>query len=213
MFLGKVTSEYNHHETVHRTKDMIMRKWTTLTCDCNKFVAIVDENAWLSGEHDSTWQARCYKTFVQLCGSQFVHYDAWNVLKDHYKWRGVKPVRPRRRVHTTEDLEEPNELFRDDTIPRPPRKPRPSKSQRSDSSKSVGSSSTGKDPKAFKEMVQEELERYKNGFYRNVKKIEEIKFLNFSTEGMRPEDEANFERLKDEIREKHFPSPQHVVSP
>ncbi|GJR21345.1 hypothetical protein Tco_0969872 [Tanacetum coccineum] len=78
-FWGKVTSEYNHHATVQRTKDMITGKWTTLTRDCNKFVAIVDENARLSGENDSTWQARCYKTFVQLWGSPFVHYDAWDV--------------------------------------------------------------------------------------------------------------------------------------
>ncbi|GJY83191.1 hypothetical protein Tco_0496567 [Tanacetum coccineum] len=125
---GKVTSEYNHHATVQRTKDMITGKWTTLTRVCNKFAVIVDKNARLSGENDSTWQARCYKTFFQLWGSPFVHYDTWDVLKDHHKWRGVKVVKPGRRVRTTEDLEEPNELFRDDTIPRPPGKPRPSKS-------------------------------------------------------------------------------------
>ncbi|GKG24282.1 RNA-directed DNA polymerase, eukaryota, reverse transcriptase zinc-binding domain protein [Tanacetum coccineum] len=32
-FWGKVTSEYNHHTTVQRTKDMIRGKWTTLTRD------------------------------------------------------------------------------------------------------------------------------------------------------------------------------------
>ncbi|GKB59837.1 hypothetical protein Tco_0916023 [Tanacetum coccineum] len=54
--------------------------------------------------------------------------NAQDVLKDHHKWCGVKVVKPGRRVRTTKDLEEPNELFRDDTIPRPPGKPRPSKS-------------------------------------------------------------------------------------
>ncbi|GJZ88894.1 hypothetical protein Tco_0660676 [Tanacetum coccineum] len=144
-------------QPVQRTKDMITGKWKILTRDCNKFAPIVDKNAQLSGENDSTWQARCYTTFIQLCVSPFVHYDTWDVLKDHRKWRGVKAVRPERRVRTTEDLEEPNELVLDDTIPPPLGKPRPSKSQRSDSSRSAGSSSTRKGPEAFKKMVQEEL--------------------------------------------------------
>ncbi|GJT49697.1 hypothetical protein Tco_0975854 [Tanacetum coccineum] len=87
-------------------------------------------------------------------------------VENHHKWRGVKAVVPGRRVRTAEDIEEPNELFRGDAIPRPPGKPRPSKIQKSDSSRSAGSASTG--GQAFKEMVQEELliEREKNGFYR-----------------------------------------------
>ncbi|GKF09419.1 hypothetical protein Tco_0043643, partial [Tanacetum coccineum] len=51
----------------------------------------------------------------------------WDVLKNHHKWRGVKAVVPGRRVRTAEDIEEPNELFRGDTIPHPPGKPMPSK--------------------------------------------------------------------------------------
>ncbi|GJT35648.1 hypothetical protein Tco_0926067 [Tanacetum coccineum] len=111
---------------------MITRKWTTLTRDCNKSVAIVDEHGRLSGENDSTWLARCYKTFAELGA-----------------------IVPERRVRTAEDFEEPNELCRGDTVPRPPGKPRPSKSKKLDSSRSTRSSSTGGE--AFKEMVQEEL--------------------------------------------------------
>ncbi|GJU33008.1 hypothetical protein Tco_1176597 [Tanacetum coccineum] len=80
-----VTSEYNRQATVQRTKDMITGKWTTLTCDCNKFARIVKEHARLSGENDSTWLVLCYKTSVR----------------------------------TAEDIKEPDELFRGDTIPRP----------------------------------------------------------------------------------------------
>ncbi|GJY16300.1 hypothetical protein Tco_0386722 [Tanacetum coccineum] len=160
-------SEYNRQATVQRTKDMITGKWTTLTRDCNKFAGIVEEHARLS---------------------------AWDVLKNHHKWRGVKAVVPGRRVRTAEDIEEPNELFRGDTIPRPPGKPRPTKSQKSDSSRSAGSSSTGGE--AFKEMVQEEL-RIKRQFFFDIldiqKKFEELKFLNFNTEGMSPKDAANIE--------------------
>ncbi|GKF35087.1 hypothetical protein Tco_0108287, partial [Tanacetum coccineum] len=129
-------------------------------------------------------------------------------VENHHKWRGVKAVVPGRRVRTAEDIEEPNELFRGDAIPRPPGKPRPSKIQKSDSSRSAGSASTG--GQAFKEMVQEELliEREKNGFYRYTNKnFAELKFLNFSTDGMKPKDAANIERLKDEIRAKYSPQP------
>ncbi|GJW40799.1 heteroglycan glucosidase 1 [Tanacetum coccineum] len=109
----------------------------------------------MSGENDSTWLARCYKTFFENYGFAFVHYEAWDVLKNHHKWRGIKAVVPGRRVRTAEYIEKSNELFRGDTIPRPPGKPRPSKSQESDSSRSTGSSSMGGED--FKEMVQEEL--------------------------------------------------------
>nr|GEY88145.1 hypothetical protein [Tanacetum cinerariifolium] len=156
-FWGIVSSGYNHYATVQCTNDMITGKWTTLTRACSKFTAIVEKNARLSGENDSTWQAHSYKAYVQIRGSPFVHYNAWDFLKDHHKWGSVKAVRLERCVRTAEYLEELNELFRDDTIPRPPGKPMPSKSQRSDSSRPTRSSSTGKGPEAFKEMVQEEL--------------------------------------------------------
>ncbi|GKC07043.1 hypothetical protein Tco_0998653, partial [Tanacetum coccineum] len=112
-------------------------------------------------------------------------------------------VVPGRRVRTAEDIEDTNELFRDDTIPRHPGKPKPTKSLKSDSSKSAGSSSTGKE--AFKNMIQEELRQEKCskiGAYRHARKFEELKFLNFRVEGMTPEDAANIEKLKDEIRAK-----------
>ncbi|GKD77843.1 hypothetical protein Tco_1340464 [Tanacetum coccineum] len=108
---------------------MVTRKLTTFTRDCNKFAAIVDEHALLSGENDSTWLARCYRRFSETWVFAFIHYEAWDVLKNHHKWHGVKAVVPERCVRTVEDIEEPNELFRGVTIPRPPCKPRPSKSQ------------------------------------------------------------------------------------
>nr|GEW17680.1 hypothetical protein [Tanacetum cinerariifolium] len=79
---------------------MVMGKWTTLTRDCNKFTAIVDKHSWLSGENDSTWLARCYKTFAETWGFAIIHYEAWNVLKNHHIWRGVKAVVPERRIHS-----------------------------------------------------------------------------------------------------------------
>ncbi|GJY11502.1 probable phospholipase A2 homolog 1 [Tanacetum coccineum] len=119
---------------------MVTEKWTTLTRDCNKFARIVEENVRLSGENDSTWLARCYKT----------------------------------RVGTAEDIEESNELFRGDTIPRPPGKPRPTKSQ----------NPTRPDPRDH--LRREEMLSRK------------------CTEEMRPEDAANIEKLKDDIRAKYF---------
>ncbi|GJW11395.1 hypothetical protein Tco_1577222 [Tanacetum coccineum] len=113
---------------------MIAGNWTILIHDCNKFVGIVEEHARLSGENDSTWLARCYKTFFENYRFAFVHYEAWDVLKNHRKWRGVKVVVLGRRIRTAEDIEEPNEQFRGDTIPRLPGKLRPTKSQNSDSS-------------------------------------------------------------------------------
>ncbi|GJY90380.1 hypothetical protein Tco_0505576 [Tanacetum coccineum] len=62
-FQGKVVSEYNDQATIQRTKDMITGKWTTLSRDCNKFVAIVDGHAQLSGENDSPWLVRCRDVF------------------------------------------------------------------------------------------------------------------------------------------------------
>ncbi|GJS44208.1 RNA-directed DNA polymerase, eukaryota, reverse transcriptase zinc-binding domain protein [Tanacetum coccineum] len=64
----------------------------------------------------------------------FIHYEVWDVLKNHRKWRGVKVVVLGRRIRTAEDIEEPNEQFRGDTIPHLPSKLRPTKSQKSDSS-------------------------------------------------------------------------------
>ncbi|GKC63557.1 hypothetical protein Tco_1096155 [Tanacetum coccineum] len=127
---------------------MITGKWTTLTRDCNKFVAIFDEHARLGGENDSTWLDRYYKTFAENWGFAFVHYEVWDVLKNHHKRRGVKAVVSERRVRTVEDIEEPNELFQGDTIPHQPGKTMPSKIQRSDSSRSARSSSTRRE--AFK---------------------------------------------------------------
>ncbi|GJU59292.1 hypothetical protein Tco_1237058 [Tanacetum coccineum] len=106
-FLGLVTSEYSRHASLKRTKDMITGKGTTLTRDCNKFVGVVEEHARV------------------------------DVLKEHHKWRDVKAVVPGIHVRTAEDIEELNELFRDDTIPHPLGKPRPRKSQKSDSSESA----------------------------------------------------------------------------
>ncbi|GJR34653.1 hypothetical protein Tco_1210337 [Tanacetum coccineum] len=148
---------------------MITVKWTTLTHDCNKFAGIVEEHARLNGENDLTWLARCYKSFENYFYA-FTHYEALEVLKNHHKWRGVKAFAPGRRVRTAEDIEEPNELFRGHTIPRPPDKPRPNKSLKCDSSRSTRSSSTGGD--AFKEMVQEELriKREKNWIFSMHKK-------------------------------------------
>ncbi|GJS19659.1 RNA-directed DNA polymerase, eukaryota, reverse transcriptase zinc-binding domain protein [Tanacetum coccineum] len=76
-----------------------------------KITRIVEEHARLSGENDSMWLARCYKTFAENYLYAFTHYEAWDVLKNHHKWRGVKVVVPGRRVRTVEDIEEPNELF------------------------------------------------------------------------------------------------------
>nr|GEV81347.1 reverse transcriptase domain-containing protein [Tanacetum cinerariifolium] len=71
---------------------------------------VVKEHAWLSGENDSTSLARCYKTFSENYLYAFTHYEAWDVLKNHYKWCGVKAVVPKRHVRTAEDIEEPDEL-------------------------------------------------------------------------------------------------------
>ncbi|GJV92492.1 hypothetical protein Tco_1540305 [Tanacetum coccineum] len=111
-----------------------------------------------------------------------------------------------RHVCVAEDIKEPNELFRDDTLPRPPGKPMHSKSQKFDSSKSAGSSSTGKE--AFKDIVQEKLrtERAKKFDFIDTKKIRGIKVSYFSAEGMKPKNAANIEKLKDEIRAKYFGS-------
>ncbi|GJU03833.1 hypothetical protein Tco_1114171 [Tanacetum coccineum] len=157
-----------------------------------KFVAIVDENARLSGENDSTWQARY-----------------------HHKWHGVKAVRPGRHVRTAEDLKEPNELFRDDTISRPPasqglaRVKYPIRLDRRDHLQRE------KVPKFSGKWSKKGcgLNVKKMDFIETQKKFEELKFLNFSTDGMRPEDAAKVERLKDEIRAKHFPPLQHAASP
>ncbi|GJV41674.1 hypothetical protein Tco_1420114 [Tanacetum coccineum] len=77
---------------------MVTGKWTTLTRNCNKFVAIVDAHARLSGENDSMWLARCYKTFAKTWGFAFIHYEAWDVLKNQHKWRGVKADVPKKHV-------------------------------------------------------------------------------------------------------------------
>ena len=50
----------------------------------------------------------------------FVHYEALRILKDHHKWRSTKSVVPGRRVRMIDGIKELNELFWDDTIPRPP---------------------------------------------------------------------------------------------
>ncbi|GJV08605.1 hypothetical protein Tco_1346261 [Tanacetum coccineum] len=82
------------------------------------------------------------RTFAKTWGFAFIHYEAWDVLKNHHKWSGVKADVPKKHVRIAEDIEESNELFQDDTISRPYGKPRPSKSQKSNSSRSAGSSST-----------------------------------------------------------------------
>ncbi|GJR61227.1 hypothetical protein Tco_1503389 [Tanacetum coccineum] len=71
---------------------MITGKWTTFARDCNNFARIVEEHARLS---------------------------AWDVLKNHHKRRGVKAIILGRSVRTADDIEEPDELFRGDTITRP----------------------------------------------------------------------------------------------
>ncbi|GJW34559.1 probable trehalase [Tanacetum coccineum] len=52
-----------------------------------------------------------------------------------------------------EDIEDPNELFHDDTIPHPPGKQMPTKSQKSDSSKSARSSSTVLDYESLRKCI------------------------------------------------------------
>ncbi|PWA69252.1 hypothetical protein CTI12_AA296500 [Artemisia annua] len=133
---------------------MMTGKWTTLQGACNKFAGVVEENERLSGENDSKHLNRCYTIFKELWGYAFTHHEAWEVLNDHSKWRGVKTVKPERRVQGLDDIEEPNELFQDDAIPRPPGKPRPSKNAKSDSTHSAASSSSRE---AFKEMIQKKL--------------------------------------------------------
>ncbi|GJX24170.1 hypothetical protein Tco_0228615 [Tanacetum coccineum] len=107
----KVHSGYNRHALFPRPNDMITGKWTSLTHDCNKFVGIFTQIEQISGENDSTWLTRCFKRIQETVGEGGVHYEAWDVLKDHYKWCGAKVVVLERRDHTDDDVEEPNELF------------------------------------------------------------------------------------------------------
>ncbi|PWA93649.1 hypothetical protein CTI12_AA068560 [Artemisia annua] len=121
-------------------------------------------------------------------------------LEDHHKWRVAKAVQLGRRVRMADDVQEPNELFLDDTLPRPPGNPRPSKSKKSDSTHSR---------EAFKEMVQKELRQEranKLGYIEIQKKFEELKFLNFNTDGMSLEDATGIEIFKNDIRARHFGS-------
>nr|GEW35014.1 hypothetical protein [Tanacetum cinerariifolium] len=121
---NKTPTKENHHHTY---------RWTQKE---EKLLAET-EYAWLSGENDSTWLARCYKTFSEKYLYAFTHYEAWDVLKNHEKWHGIKAVVPKIHVRTAEDIEEPNELFQGDTIPHPPGKPRLTKIQKFDSSRST----------------------------------------------------------------------------
>nr|GEU44077.1 HAD-like domain-containing protein [Tanacetum cinerariifolium] len=199
----KVVSEYNRHASFKRKKDMITGKWTTLTRDCNKFAAIVAQYERLSGENESTWVTRCYKHFQEIWGFAFVHHEAWEVLKGHSKWRDTKAFVPERRVRADDDVEDPNELFRNDPQPCPLDKPRLSKSKKSDSTKMVGSSSSRE---AFKEMVQEELRQYrakKVDLIATRIKLEELKFLTTSIEGLLEEDAELINKHKEEIRAKY----------
>nr|GEV26737.1 early light-induced protein 2, chloroplastic-like [Tanacetum cinerariifolium] len=95
---NKTPTKENHHHTY---------RWTQKE---EKLLAET-EHAWLSGENDSTWLARCYKTFSENYLYVFTHYEAWDVLKNHDKWHGVKAIVPKIHVRTTEDIEELNELF------------------------------------------------------------------------------------------------------
>ncbi|GJT95973.1 hypothetical protein Tco_1091491 [Tanacetum coccineum] len=107
----KVHSGYNGHALFPRPNDMITGKWTSLTRDCNKFAGIFAQLEQLSGENDSTWLTRCYKRIRETRGGACAHYETWDVLKDHHKWGGAKVVVLGRRVHTDDDVEEPNKLF------------------------------------------------------------------------------------------------------
>ncbi|GJY20753.1 hypothetical protein Tco_0393319 [Tanacetum coccineum] len=106
---------------------MITRKWMTLSPYCNKFTGIV---------------------------AAYERLSAWEVFKNHLKWRDAKAVIPGRRIHSDDEVEEPNKLFQNDPHPRPPGKSRPPMSQKSDSTTTTGSSSSRE---VVKEMVQEEL--------------------------------------------------------
>ncbi|GKE68837.1 hypothetical protein Tco_1526909, partial [Tanacetum coccineum] len=83
-------------------------------------------------------------------------------------------VLPGRHVRTGEDIEDPNELFRDDIIPRPPSKPSLPRM------------------KNLTRLNQRD-------HLRRIKKLSMI-----CTEGMTPEDAANIKKLKDEIRAEYF---------
>ena len=125
-------------------------------------------------------------------------------LEKSLKSCGAKAVLPGRCIRTVNDIEELNELFRNDPQPHPSDKPRPSKSKISYSTIMVRSSSS---TKAFKEMVTEELPQdhvKKYYFILTQKKIKELMFLAIGNEGMTEEDATTINKIKDKIRAKYF---------
>ncbi|PWA54555.1 zinc finger, PARP-type [Artemisia annua] len=113
---------------------------------------------------------------------------AWDVLKGHSKWRDTKAVVPGRRVRTVDDVEDQNELFRND--PQPLSKPRLSESKKLD-----------------KDMFQEKLRQNHEKRMDLIKtqlKFEELKFLAFSTIGLAKEDAEMINKMKEKIRAKYL---------
>lgn len=189
-FWQKVVSEYNRHASFKRTKDMITGKWTTLTRDCNKFTGIVAQYERLSGEKDSTWVTHCYKKFQEIWGFAFVHYEAWDVLKGHSKWRDTKAVVTGRRVRTVDDAKDPNELFRNDPQPRSLSKPRLPESKKLD-----------------KDMFQEKLRQNHEKRMELIKtqlELAELKFLAISTIGLAKEDAEMINKMQEKIQAKYL---------
>nr|GEV61104.1 ubiquitin carboxyl-terminal hydrolase 17-like [Tanacetum cinerariifolium] len=138
-------------------------------------------------------------------GFVFSHYEAWEVLKNHHKWHGAKAVVPERRFRMTDEVEETNKLFRDDTKPRPHGKSKYSKSQistllnRRYHSRRVRKLSMIWFMKSYAKNVLNFLD-----FIATQQKFEELKFLNFNTDGMTPRDAVDIGKLKNQIRATYF---------
>ncbi|GJR29351.1 hypothetical protein Tco_1105583 [Tanacetum coccineum] len=84
-FWGQVTSEYNWHASIKRSKGYDNEKWITLNVIATNF-ARVSRKCTLSVKMIQRGVARCYKTFRRgQIWFALSTKKAWDVLKDHHK--------------------------------------------------------------------------------------------------------------------------------
>ncbi|GKC83372.1 hypothetical protein Tco_1139089 [Tanacetum coccineum] len=173
---------------------MLTSKWNTLNRNCQKFNAIFKrcKRVKKSGKNDLDVMKRVRKTYRdENKGKSFTQEGAWDILKTHCNWDAPSPVdiTGSEQDHTPGGGHE--ELFDEDSRPRPPGKARPAKNNKSETTTCTEESNSSN---PFGDMMSAEFrlkrEVAKSAYEvakdkdRTVMRLEEMKFLAISTKDL-----------------------------
>ncbi|GKA16019.1 hypothetical protein Tco_0695766 [Tanacetum coccineum] len=132
------------------TKNMMMRKWTRMHGDCQRFNAIYKHLTRKSEESDADLVENAKTSYMERYDNKKFLYDhVWNILKNYLKWNASEPI----------DEDNLQVFFRPDPRECPAGKQRAPKKQKSVDTSSAGGSTGGSQSESVSGLLSQDYRR------------------------------------------------------